>query len=648
MFYRTAPAGEKALAELEEICCRRLVKLQKSFNSSCRVTKSSASSCAQGTENSQEQDDNQNGEEQSDESEDDDGEDGSGGEGGGSLKYELHANVVGTGKALRTKADYRATVMTPRLLEDDLIGHFTLRLALSGRYSCWKTWVYAEASLFAERLAAMNTDEVSNVLRDNRDAIPALSLLPVDSAAMFLISWRYTNQDDRESFLAPFFSVPELVATRSVEICDGKARVKCTYLGQLLQNAFFEEVWNSRVGCHSAYAIAVNDPRLRQLFLHLQDTVRRRFIGDRHHRSSSESGELAGSMGGVTRAPLHPSLVDGLSAFFPPCMRHMHRTLRKRHRLDHHARVQYSLYLKRIGLGAEDALQFWREEYSKTPACCHGKTTGCTHSWHTDGRRYTYNIRHLYGLEGSRRNYSCFSCQHMIEESGSASGAGGCPFRYFDQHHLSNLLRLYDLPHSDVSSVVSGAATAGGEMASCRQLLQLTWQQHSSSHAPRPPAPPTATTNVSTAATAVHSRHGCCDDDVEAKVPSRSKVEVAMASDDNSLSPPGDLVLAVDTDSEDDDSFLSRLSARPSEVALSAASSSTCMHPPGVDQSGTTPAAANRDLKVLPALVAASVRIADQQKTEILEKFHSPVDFYTEFRMRIDTCSDCRTSHSAT
>eukprot|EP00117_Sycon_ciliatum_P034113 scpid42193/ scgid5127/ DNA primase large subunit; DNA primase 58 kDa subunit len=339
MFYRTAPAEEKALAELEEICCRRLVKLQKSFNSSCRVTKSSASSCAQGTENSQEQDDNQNGEEQSDESEDDDGEDGSGGEGGGSLKYELHANVVGTGKALRTKADYRATVMTPRLLEDDLIGHFTLRLALSGRYSCWKTWVYAEASLFAERLAAMNTDEVSNVLRDNRDAIPALSLLPVDSAAMFLISWRYTNQDDRESFLAPFFSVPELVATRSVEICDGKARVKCTYLGQLLQNAFFEEVWNSRVGCHSAYAIAVNDPRLRQLFLHLQDTIRRRFIGDRHHRSSSESGELAGSMGGVTRAPLHPSLVDGLSAFFPPCMRHMHRTLRKRHRLDHHARV---------------------------------------------------------------------------------------------------------------------------------------------------------------------------------------------------------------------------------------------------------------------------------------------------------------------
>lgn len=49
---------------------------------------------------------------------------------------------------------------------------------------------------------------------------------------------------------------------------------------------------------------------------------------------------------------------------------------------------------------------FWRQEYSKLPS----KQDGCHHSWQTDEGKYTYSIRHLYGLEGSRTNYRGHSC----------------------------------------------------------------------------------------------------------------------------------------------------------------------------------------------------------------------------------------------
>ena len=50
---------------------------------------------------------------------------------------------------------------------------------------------------------------------------------------------------------------------------------------------------------------------------------------------------------------------------FPPCMRHLHESLRRDHHLKHFARLQYGLFLKNIGLTLEQALAFWRAEFTK-------------------------------------------------------------------------------------------------------------------------------------------------------------------------------------------------------------------------------------------------------------------------------------------
>lgn len=69
--------------------------------------------------------------------------------------------------------------------------------------------------------------------------------------------------------------------------------------------------------------------------------------------------------------------------------------------------VQLTLFLKELGLPVHEALLLWKREYS-TPVT--NASASCHHGWHGNERRYIYNIRHLYGLEGNRVNYKAHSC----------------------------------------------------------------------------------------------------------------------------------------------------------------------------------------------------------------------------------------------
>lgn len=50
---------------------------------------------------------------------------------------------------------------------------------------------------------------------------------------------------------------------------------------------------------------------------------------------------------------------------FPLCMKQLHSSLKTNHHLRHFGRQQFSLFLKGIGLSLEDALTFWRTEFTK-------------------------------------------------------------------------------------------------------------------------------------------------------------------------------------------------------------------------------------------------------------------------------------------
>lgn len=116
------------------------------------------------------------------------------------------------------------------------------------------------------------------------------------------------------------------------------------------------------------------------------------------------------------------------------CMTHLHRSLRRDAHLKHFGRLQYSLFLKGIGLNLEEALVFWRSSFSKITD-------------DTFNKEYRYNVRHVYGDVGGDSNrrsggYSPYSCQRILTEHAPGPGdAHGCPYRHFTLENLGTLLR---------------------------------------------------------------------------------------------------------------------------------------------------------------------------------------------------------------
>jgi len=119
---------------------------------------------------------------------------------------------------------------------------------------------------------------------------------------------------------------------------------------------------------------------------------------------------------------------------FPPCMQNLYHSLRENHHLKHHGRQQYWNFLKGIGMPMEETIQHVREEFVK--AMDPDKFD----------KEHRYNIRHSYGQEGKKTNYSPFSCMKIITANPPGPGDNhGCPFKHTDPALLKQ--RLVSGPH---------------------------------------------------------------------------------------------------------------------------------------------------------------------------------------------------------
>jgi len=118
-------------------------------------------------------------------------------------------------------------------------------------------------------------------------------------------------------------------------------------------------------------------------------------------------------------------------------------TLRKNSHLKHFGRLQYTLFLKGIGLSLEECLRFWRGSFRLIMD-------------EKFDKEYRYNVRHTYGDVGgdaSRRGkgYSPFSCQKILTEHPPGSGEShGCPYRHFGVDNLTTLLQTTGVNDRDV------------------------------------------------------------------------------------------------------------------------------------------------------------------------------------------------------
>jgi DNA primase large subunit len=136
----------------------------------------------------------------------------------------------------------------------------------------------------------------------------------------------------------------------------------------------------------------------------------------------------------VPGAQMSAANIDHLSQHFPLCMSSLHRTLKRDAKIKHYGRLQYTLFLKGIGLSLEECLIYWRQGFRNT-------------SDDTFNKEYRYNVRHAYGDVGGDSNrrgggYSPFSCQKILtEHPPSDQETHGCPYRHFTVDNLTSLLQ---------------------------------------------------------------------------------------------------------------------------------------------------------------------------------------------------------------
>ncbi|XP_053972037.1 DNA primase large subunit-like [Hylaeus volcanicus] len=348
----------------------------------------------------------------------------------------------------------------------DKIGHFSMRLLASASYDLWNYWIPREILLFQNRLHHILPRQLHRLLRSiirqlrllgdkdkliHRTLIDICTFLLKQSIFKHLIS--KDHKIDCSSFQTKvrFELVPDLIKGRKLDLNAGYAIVHCSKWKEILQSLFFTYM-TMEVKCMKSKAqYTINhDVRIDYLYQKIHCQIFQRSYG----------------CGRVT-----VENIDNEARNFPLCMQQFHTKLRNTHRLSHYARLHYSLFLKDSGMLLEDAINYWKQEYSKPHSC----TSICSHRWQSNERKFVYSIRHLYGLEGSRRNYKSPNCEFMCAHVSGPMYEGGCPFKNFDMNALQKLLSL-SLSDDQVTELLNTISPQTPQIA-CGEFLKMLNQK---------------------------------------------------------------------------------------------------------------------------------------------------------------------------
>lgn len=158
-----------------------------------------------------------------------------------------------------------------------------------------------------------------------------------DSTAMQSVH----NVEINEFYKVHFTAVPDLIRTRRCYVNAGYAYVISQDFISIVAGLHEACIENGLNAAAQALPDLDNDERLVDLLKTL-------------HTSYTGKDYVVGTKGSIPIESL-----DQLSKkSFPLCMRQCHETLRTKHHLKHHGRLQYGLFLKGIGVTLEDSLRF--------------------------------------------------------------------------------------------------------------------------------------------------------------------------------------------------------------------------------------------------------------------------------------------------
>jgi len=314
----------------------------------------------------------------------------------------------------------------------DHVSHYILRLAYCRTEDLRRWFVAQEVDLFKARFlhTAGSKKEIARFMQENNlhfDQVPPEEV-ERERANLIAGSRGISGGDQLEGrafFKVPFTEALELVRSRKVFLKRGLAYVPDTELVTLIASVYRTNL--SKALAHTCRSLPQLDDDDRLLSL-LRDFDRRYTGADFSEAKPSAS--------------ITPQMIDGLAAkSFPLCMRSLHDTLSSTHHLKHGGRMQYGLFLKAAGLSLQDAMVFWRSHFTK--------------AMDVDkfDKQYAYNIRHNYGKEGKRTDYTAYSCIKIITGSVGPGDAHGCPFKLTEAPLLRQRLMAHGVSQQQAGAI---------------------------------------------------------------------------------------------------------------------------------------------------------------------------------------------------
>ncbi|XP_029451540.1 DNA primase large subunit isoform X4 [Rhinatrema bivittatum] len=89
-------------------------------------------------------------------------------------------------------------------------------------------------------------------------------------------------------------------------------------------------------------------------------------------------------------------------------------------------------------------------------------------------KSYAYNVRHSYGKEGKRTDYTPYSCMKIILTNPPSQGDyHGCPFRHSDPELLKQKLQSYKIPPTGINQILELVKGMHYQLA-CQKYFELT------------------------------------------------------------------------------------------------------------------------------------------------------------------------------
>ncbi|UCE13599.1 MAG: hypothetical protein JSV04_00125 [Candidatus Heimdallarchaeota archaeon] len=281
-----------------------------------------------------------------------------------------------------------------KLYEDYRLGAYLLRLvaATNRRLEAWL--IESEGDLF-ERLYFDRTDSV-----DQKTAILKSVFGP--SNVMNYEEFKYTMDEQHNEYLAELYH--EYHSTRRGSLRDFLICVHFTQVPWMISNrrGYLRKGWvmsneaSFRGSLKKAFEKKLQEEvEKAQELLGINEKIDQAVqeIEQNLAKHTQIRSQFAGTELVGRDLPSHPEI-------FPPCMVYLFFELEKTGRLIHAHRLQLGFFLKKIGMSVEDQLHYWYEKSVDNVG------VSFTEFQRTSG----YQVRHLYGLEGGKKDYNVPKC----------------------------------------------------------------------------------------------------------------------------------------------------------------------------------------------------------------------------------------------